>query len=93
MGSRAMMTCHEVSRIVSEGTLDAAPWRLRLGAWLHFAICRQCRAFARQVAALAIVAKEAARGHEPDADFDARLIRRLELARSKNPQRDRSVPE
>jgi len=41
----AMITCKQVSTLVSSGGLPAAPLTVRLGVRLHLAMCRHGRAF------------------------------------------------
>jgi hypothetical protein len=40
-----MITCKQVSTLVSSGGLPAAPLTVRLGVRLHLAMCRHGRAF------------------------------------------------
>jgi len=74
-----MMTCKEVSTLVSTGDLQAASLVRRLGAGLHLAMCRHCRAFRRQLNAMGDAARElsAAFGTEPRSAFEADLVQRL----------------
>lgn len=78
-GAFAMMTCKEVSTLMSMGGLDNAPWRVRLAVRLHLSMCRHCRAFRRQLEALARVARtlSASRETELPQDFEATLSERL----------------
>ncbi len=74
-----MMTCKEVSTLVSTGSLDDAAWRARLAVRLHLSMCRHCRAFKRQLEALARAARavSASRETELPQDFEATLSERL----------------
>jgi predicted anti-sigma-YlaC factor YlaD len=80
----AMMTCKDVSALVSTGDLDAAPLGTRLFVRLHLSMCRHCRAFSRQIEALTNAARAlaAARDAECPADFEATLADRLRRASS-----------
>lgn len=74
-----MMTCKEVSTLVSTGGLaDASRFR-RFAVWLHLSMCRHCRAFRRQVEALTRVARAGSHvvEREPFPDFEARIAGRL----------------
>ena len=74
-GAFAMMTCKEVSTMMSMGNLDAAPWRTRLAVRLHLSMCRHCRAFKRQLEALAKVARALSLSCDAELpkDFEATL--------------------
>lgn len=64
MGVGTMITCREVSEILSRDTLGAQPLRRRVGVRLHLLICKYCLHFARQLRALRAASRAAA------ADFD-----------------------
>jgi len=74
-----MMTCREVSTLVSTGELADAPMTRRLGARIHLAMCRHCRAFKRQIEAIGRAARDASLGfeREPASDFETRILSRL----------------
>ena len=74
-----MMTCHDVSRLLSTGRLFDASLVRKLGAHIHLAMCRHCRAFRRQIEALARAAREAAVAFERELprDFESRIVQRL----------------
>lgn len=74
-----MMRCKEVSTLMSTGSLDDASWRVRLAVRLHLSMCRHCRAFKRQLEALATAARtlSASRETELRQDFEATLSERL----------------
>ena len=79
-----MMTCRDVSTLVSTGRLSEAPLVRRLGVRLHLAMCRHCRAFRRQVSAMARAARAAAAvlEAEPPRDFESTLVERLRRERN-----------
>jgi len=74
-----MMTCKDVSTLVSTGTLSDAPMARRLAVRLHLAMCRHCRSFRQQVAAVARGARNAAAAHaaEPSPEFESAIPDRL----------------
>jgi hypothetical protein len=74
-----MMTCKEVSTLVSTGDLQAASPARRLGVRVHLAMCRHCRAFRRQVTAIGDAARVLGGAYwtEPRAAFEADLAQRL----------------
>lgn len=83
-----MMTCREVSTLLSTGRLDDAAWRARMAVRLHLAMCRHCRAFKRQLDSLASAARSLSTDHqaEPPSDYEARVFERLQ-------QRRRGAPD
>ncbi len=74
-----MMTCHDVSTLVSTGGLPDAPLVRRLGVRMHVAMCRHCRAFRRQIETIARAARAAglAFEREPPEDFESNIVQRL----------------
>jgi hypothetical protein len=76
-----MMTCKEVSMLVSSGGLPDAPLMRRLSVRLHLAMCRHCRAFRRQLIAVARAARTLNRvfAAEPGPAFETRMVQRLRL--------------
>jgi hypothetical protein len=47
-----MLSCREVSRLVSEGLEHNLSWRRRLSIHLHLMMCRGCSRFRRQIEGL-----------------------------------------
>jgi len=74
-----MMTCKEVSTLVSMGEVASAPVTTRMGVWMHLAMCRHCRAVRRQMALIGRAARlvAAAFEREPSAGFEGRLLDHL----------------
>ena len=74
-----MMTCHDVSTLVSTGGLPEAPLVRRLGVRLHLAMCRHCRAFRRQVETIGRAARTAGLTFERELpeDFESKIVQRL----------------
>lgn len=79
MGAGAMMTCNDVSTLVSLGDVGSWPVSRRLAVWIHLLMCRQCRAFAQQVEVLTRAARGAAAqaAQEPPVDFETTIANRL----------------
>jgi hypothetical protein len=74
-----MMTCHDVSMIVSTGGLADAPLLRKLGVRLHLTMCRHCRAFKRQIETIARAARATGLAFErelPDG-FESRIVQGL----------------
>jgi hypothetical protein len=67
-----MMTCKEVSTLVSMDQVDEAPLARRMGVWLHLMMCRHCRAFRRQLLRIGRVAHLVAGDfeREPTSGFE-----------------------
>lgn len=74
-----MMTCKDVSTLVSLG--DVGSWSVsrRLAIRVHLLMCRHCRAFARQVEMLTRAARRAGAqvAQEPAATFETTIVNRL----------------
>jgi predicted anti-sigma-YlaC factor YlaD len=76
-----MMTCHDVSMLVSTGELREAPLARRLSVRMHLAMCRHCRAFRRQVDTMARAARAAGLAFERElsGDFESTIVQRLRM--------------
>jgi hypothetical protein len=74
-----MMTCKEVSTLVSMQQVDEAPLARRMGVWLHLMMCRHCRRFRRQLLRLGSIARLIADDveREPTPGFEGRILDRL----------------
>ena len=74
-----MMTCKDVSTLVSLGDPGSWPVSRRIAVWFHLFMCRQCRAFARQVEMLARTARRMGGQveREPAGAFEAAIVDRL----------------
>jgi hypothetical protein len=74
-----MMTCKEVSTLVSMEQVDEAPLARRMGVWLHLMMCRHCRAFRHQLLRIGRVARSIAGDfeREPASGFERRILDRL----------------
>ncbi len=79
-----MMTCKEVSTLVSTGGLDDAPLRVRLAVRLHLSMCRHCRAFKGQLEALANATRvlSTSDAAELPTDFEVTFAESLNRKRS-----------
>lgn len=74
-----MMTCKQVSTLVSSGQLADAPPAQRLTVRMHLAMCRHCTAFKRRLEALADAAHAATQAfeREPSANFESMVANKL----------------
>jgi len=74
-----MMTCKEVSTLVSMEQVNEAPIARRMGVWLHLMMCRHCRGFRRQLLRIGRVARQIASDveREPASGFEGRILDRL----------------
>ena len=74
-----MKTCKDVSYRISTGALAQAPLLERAAVWMHLAMCRNCRAFSRQLQAMARAARGGASEieAEPPPSFEQKIVDRL----------------
>ena len=74
-----MMTCHDVSTLVSTGGLPDVPLVRQMGARMHLAMCRHCRTFRRQIEAIARATRAAGLAFEREQpqDFESKIVQRL----------------
>lgn len=74
-----MMTCKEVSTLVSMEQVDEAPLARRIGVWLHLMMCRHCRRFRRQLVRIGRIARLITDDfeREPTSGFEGRIVDRL----------------
>ncbi len=66
-----MLSCREVTRRCDEAIAAALPLRQRLGLYLHLAMCRHCRRFARQYQQML---RMLARREEPASEAQVRAV-------------------
>ncbi len=69
-----MQSCREVAYLVASDGLERAAWPTRLLTRLHLLFCRHCRRYARQVATIGRMGREALSADPVDAE----TVRRLE---------------
>jgi hypothetical protein len=83
--ARAMFTCHDMTRLISQAQDGRLPWTSRWRMKLHFLLCKWCRRYRRQLGLL-----RRALTRLPERDLDgpmeelsseakARLKRRLQM--------------
>jgi predicted anti-sigma-YlaC factor YlaD len=74
-----MMTCKQVSTLVSTGDIESAPMARRMAVWLHLAMCRHCRAFRRQMALIGRASRIVSEAfeREPSASFEGNILDHL----------------
>ena len=63
-----MLSCREISKLVSEALDRDLPWWQRLNLWLHLGMCRLCRGFRRDLVHLHEMTREHARKIEYEAE-------------------------
>ncbi len=61
-----MPTCREVAREIASDGLERCGWWRRLRVQLHLLMCRHCRAYARQIRALGVLARRLCEESGPD---------------------------
>ncbi len=62
-----MMSCKEVSRLLSESMERKLSFWERIGLWFHLSMCKLCKGFSKDLQQL----REAARRHAQDVESDA----------------------
>jgi len=74
-----MMSCREVSTLVSTGQRPDLPLRKRMGIWMHLSMCQHCRRFWRQLRVLDRAVRSIVIGFERDmpAGLERRIVERL----------------
>ncbi len=80
-----MLSCKDVTRLVSESLDRDLPWYRRLGVWFHLMMCKYCSRYSRQLHALrhllhCAAEKERAPDYEPPEklpDAASERIKRL----------------
>lgn len=68
-----MLTCREVSRLVSESMESSLPWRQRFGLRLHFMICVSCARYHHQTLLIRELIRNYLSEEESEADAGDRL--------------------
>ena len=63
-----MMSCKEVSRLLSESIERKLSFRERIGLWFHLSMCKLCKGFSKDLQRL----REEARRHAEDVDNEVR---------------------
>ncbi len=71
-----MMTCKEVSTLVSMGKVASAPMAKRMAVWMHLAMCRHCRAFRRQMVLIGRASRLVSEAfeREPSPRFEGKIL-------------------
>lgn len=69
-----MPTCKEVTAAVASENLAGRPWRQRLMARLHLIMCRHCRRYVAQLAAIGDAARRLYRRQPRPSDALERSI-------------------
>ncbi len=69
-----MMSCKEVSRLLSESMERKLSFWERIGLWFHLSMCKLCKGFSKDLQQLREAARRHAQHVESDAtDLDAAL--------------------
>jgi len=74
-----MRSCRETARRLSAQQFQQVPFWQRMALVAHLAMCRHCRAFAKQISRLQKLARlaSARAASEPPDDFEAAILSRL----------------
>jgi len=76
-----MKTCRETAQALSSGEVDEQRLSDRMALVIHLAMCRHCRAFAKQIRRLRVLARLVSEGLASDVPphFAARIVSRIAL--------------
>jgi predicted anti-sigma-YlaC factor YlaD len=69
-----MLTCKELTTAVASDDLQRRSWRERLGVRFHLMMCRHCRRYVAQLAAIGDAARRLYRRERPSTDSLERSI-------------------
>ncbi|MFN2315956.1 MAG: hypothetical protein ABR551_03075 [Gemmatimonadales bacterium] len=72
-----MLRCKEVSALIGSGGVARAPWRTRLGVWIHLRMCQFCRDYQRSIRALGEAARGLEAGQPAPLEAIERIVRRV----------------
>lgn len=85
-----MLSCSEISKLVSESLEEKLPWRKRMAVGVHHLMCRFCFGFARHTQLLRRAVRDHPERLEPetnseDAKLSAEARERIKCALCANP--------
>ncbi|MDQ7006708.1 MAG: zf-HC2 domain-containing protein [Acidobacteriota bacterium] len=69
-----MLDCRHVTTMMAQDEIEGAPWRTRLAVRIHLLLCRHCRQYSRQLAAISWAARRLAGRRSEDLDELQRRI-------------------
>jgi hypothetical protein len=69
-----MLTCKEVSTAIASEDLARLSWRGRLGIRLHLLMCRHCRRYAAQLAAIGNAVRRLYRDEPPTKALEESIL-------------------
>lgn len=72
-----MLACNEVTRLWASEEIRTAPLSRRLAVRIHLMMCRHCRRYVRELAAIGAAARSSAMNLAGDEKAIANLERRL----------------
>ncbi|HHN75189.1 MAG TPA: zf-HC2 domain-containing protein [Acidobacteria bacterium] len=73
-----MLDCRHVTAMMARDEVEDAPWRTRLAVRFHLLLCRHCRNYSRQLAAITWAARRlAGRKDEPLDELQRRILDKL----------------
>lgn len=72
-----MLRCDEVTRLHATDAIRTAGWRTRLSARIHLLMCRSCRRYVRELAAIGDAVRGLLNDAPDDAESSEALLRRV----------------
>lgn len=73
-----MLSCREVTELLSKDEFRDAPMWTRLAVKAHLALCGHCTRFARQLAQIRVAVRDSLSQQQPDPEFESRMIHKLQ---------------
>ncbi len=72
-----MMTCQQLTTAIASDKLSTLGWRQRLTVKLHLLVCKHCRCYQRQIAAIGeSVRSRSCEAPTPCRDLEASLLQK-----------------
>ena len=72
-----MLRCSEVTRLHASGEIQGASWRRRIAVRLHLLMCRGCRRYIKELAAIGAAARHLAKMRPEDEGRTEAILRRV----------------
>lgn len=72
-----MLSCSEVTRLHASEEIRRAPWRERISVRLHLLMCRSCRRYVKELAAIGDATRHLTHMEQEDPEQIESLLRRV----------------
>lgn len=81
-----MLSCNEVTRLHASEEIQRAPWRKRVAVRFHLLMCRSCRRYVKELAAIGDATRRMTQRRVEDPEQIESILRRV-LPDSSRPDR------